>query len=160
MKLPPHVEAKISRTDDCWLWTGSRRGGRYGQVQVDRKNWLVHRLMWTVINGPIPEGMCVCHHCDNMLCVNPAHLFLGTNADNSADMVAKGRSASGDRNASRLYFARRPRGEGHASSKLTAEEVATIRRLRANGTPRHVLATRFGVSRTHISRIVSHQSWR
>ncbi len=158
MLIPPRVWAKIDKSGDCWEWTGSRRDSRYGQVQVDRKNWLVHRLIWTATHGPIPEGLCVCHRCDNVAC-NPAHLFLGTHADNSADMVAKERSAAGDRNASRLYPNRRPRGETHPSAKLTDAQVAEIRRrYAAGGTSLRKLGAEYNVTYRRIGQLVSGNS--
>ena len=83
----------------CWEWTGSRFASGYGQLPAQRDTGsLAHRASWRIHYGLIPHGMCVLHHCDNPPCINPSHLFVGTNKDNSKDMVAKGRSANGDRN--------------------------------------------------------------
>jgi hypothetical protein len=89
---------KVLKTDDCWLWTGAlnapegTRSGGYGVVGTTRpKTALAHRVAWELVNGPIPAGMVVAHRCDNRRCVNPAHLFIGTQKDNVHDMLAKGR---------------------------------------------------------------------
>lgn len=82
---------------DCWIWKGTERGQNgYGGIKHDGKQWMAHRFSWQMHNGPIPDGKIVCHKCDTPKCVNPNHLFLGTQQDNMDDRGAKGRSASGD----------------------------------------------------------------
>lgn len=84
--------AKTDRSGECWLWTGAKNPAGYGSFSMNGTNDMAHRTSWTLTYGPIPEGMFVCHHCDNPPCVRPDHLFLGTALDNMLDKVAKGRA--------------------------------------------------------------------
>lgn len=119
----------------CWLWSGSQNGAGYGCVRRGGKGVLAHRLSWTLHNGAIPKsdghhGTCVLHRCDVRACCNPAHLFLGTQAENAADMAAKGRG----------------------TAKLTPEQKLEIREQRGT-VSQLALARRFGISQPHVSKI-------
>jgi hypothetical protein len=151
-KFPAYFWSKVERRprDECWPWLASRRMNGYGQIHFQRKGLLAHRVAWTLTNGPIPDGLCVCHRCDNPACCRPDHLFLATNADNSADMVAKRRQ-----NTTEPF--NRARGERSGRAKLSDPEVADLRRLYAEGVGPKILSERFGISRTHVHRIVSHE---
>lgn len=153
--LQERFEAKVDRLPgygphgDCHLWTASRHYNGYGKIYSGAplgKMLLAHRAAWQLAFGPIPEGMCVCHHCDNRKCVNPDHLFLGTKADNSADMVAKGRSHSHS-------------GSTNGNAKLTEADVRGIRGLLAQGVTGLELGRRYGVSPQQISRIKLGERW-
>lgn len=135
----------------CINWTGvtvksgGRESHRYGRRTVAGRKILAHRHAYEQRHGPIPPGLDVLHRCDNTLCVNPDHLFLGTHADNMADMVSKGRHW-------RVPPAPR-RGEANPRSKLTDEQVSDIRRARAAGATTVSLAAAYGVHTSHISRL-------
>ena len=121
----------------CVLWLRGRTAGGYGKKKIQGKWWAIHRLSWTLVNGPISRGFCVLHRCDVPACFNIDHLFLGTHAENMADMVSKARGPLGARNA---------------RTKLTESQVAVIRK-----DPRGCseIAGDYGVSRQHVSRIRS-----
>lgn len=135
--------------DACWPWRGKRneaRGDRGRTSQGPRPGEMyAHRAAYEYATGRDPGDMLVCHHCDNPPCCNPAHLFLGTNADNMADMIAKGRHA---------------RGEKLPNARVTAAEVADIRRRYANGERDRWLAAEFGMSYANMRRILLRQTWR
>ena len=89
---------KVDRSGECWLWTGARDARGYGRFQIEtRRCAYAHRLVYEWTHGAVPAGLLVCHRCDVRHCVNPLHLFVGTHADNSQDMVRKGRSMKGYR---------------------------------------------------------------
>lgn len=137
----------VSRRDDCWEWLAGKNSRGYGMIAIHKIMRLAHRVAYELAVGPIPEGMCVCHKCDNPVCVNPSHLFLGTQADNVADMDAKGRG-------------NRPAGEHHPRAKLTADQVGEIRRRYTGGRgEQKTLAAEYGVNNQSISDIVLNKRW-
>ena len=141
----------------CWLWTAGLNGDGYGSFHVGGNNVGAHRFSFETYVGPIHDGLHVLHRCDQPLCVNPKHLFLGSQAANMADMVEKDRQARGDRNGSRLHPERRPRGEQHVLAKLTASQVLEIRA--AVGESQRRIAARFGVSKSQVGDIRSGKKW-
>ena len=145
----------------CWIWTASRGTTGYGQFCVGKKIFKSHRLAWMLTCGEIPQGLLACHHCDNRLCVNPEHLFLGTHAENMADMERKGRAASGDKSGARLHPERHPRGEAIKGAKLNDAKVIEIRTAYAtDGLTLRQLGAQFGVDLSTIGRVVRYEIWK
>lgn len=134
----------------CWFFMGSLNATGYGRIKVARASyWLAHRLAWREFRGELPADADVLHACDVPSCVNPAHLSLGTHADNMADMVAKGRSRN-----------RPVCGEAHPRAKLTADDVRTIRSDYAAGIAAREIAARYGIVPAHVSYLARRQCWR
>ncbi len=154
--------ARVNKTETCWLWIGStagrgyRVGKGYGVISVSGRSCRAPRVSWELTNGPIPEGMLVCHKCDNPPCVRPDHLFLGTYTDNMRDAAAKGRT----KNATKPE--RVARGERTGTSKLTEEKVAQMRAdyksRRFSSTLKLGLA--YGVSDFAAREVVFGRSWK
>lgn len=152
---------RVVKSDGCWEWGGASFGpGGYGAFWLGGRNHPAHRVAWTFDVGPVPDGMFVCHHCDNPKCVRPDHLFLGTAADNNADMASKGRAARGQRHSSVLHPETVPRCEMHGNAKLTTPSVRAIRGEYASGASLDLLARTYNVNRTTIHRAATHRSWR
>ena len=141
--------AKVEfRANGCWEWTAAKMRGGYGCLRSSVNGTLTfaaHRHSYMLAHGPIPPGLMVCHHCDNPPCVNPAHLFLGTPAENSQDARAKGRTAT---------------QEANGQSKLVRAQVDAIRsRYAAGGVSTWKLAREYGVSQKNIRKIINRETW-
>lgn len=162
---PEKFWSKVDKTSSphgCWIWTGKGQPKGYAQVSINYRLRGVHRVAWEYTHGPIPDGLWVLHNCpggDNPACVNPNHLFLGTHADNMADMVAKGRSTKGDRHYTRRQPKLVRRGEANNHAALTEQIVRDMRAAAANGTSYRELAQRYGVSWWTVRRAVVRQTW-
>lgn len=160
--LIPRFWSHVDKSQgECWIWTKAKSKRGYGVIQIKYKSVRCHRFSWEIHNGPIPEGLLVCHKCDNPACVRPDHLFLGTHKDNMRDMSAKGRAASGDRNFMRKCPELVLRGESHPLSPFTDEDVIAIRKLYLSGAASQVaIANLYGVTHRAIGRIVKGQTWK
>lgn len=135
--------------DECWNWNGGTNSAGYGSIGLggrNAKNQTTHRLSYRLANGEIPDGLHVLHKCDNRRCVNPAHLFLGTNADNVADKVAKGRARPGH-----------VKGQDHGAAKITEEQALDI--LWSEGTHESI-ADKHRVSRDLVGKIKRGETWK
>lgn len=138
---------KIDRPDTrgCWNWKRAKNKKGYGVFRTADGTVLAHRLQWMMTNGRIPEGIKVLHTCDNPACVNPAHLFLGTDDDNSKDMIKKGRQR---------------KGSSHGRCKLNEDQVRQIRFMHQNGARQKELVQKFGVAQQTISHVLCHDYWK
>lgn len=140
---------KVEKTETCWIWTGYINKKGYGEINPGGRSSAkrAHRVSYELHIGQIPNGLMVCHKCDNRACVNPEHLFIGTAAINTRDMVLKGR-ANG------------PKGENNKSAKLTVEQVKEIRKRSELGESNKKLGKEYGVGADQISRIVNRKKWK
>jgi hypothetical protein len=129
----------------CWEWQGATSSRGYGQIRINGKTLMAHRVSFEVFNGNLGRKR-ACHRCDNPPCINPKHLFAGSQLDNIHDAISKGRLDN--------------RGERHGMAKLTEAEVVEIRRLVASGMKQKDVAPLFDVRPSYISRIVNNQIWK
>lgn len=144
----------IKSDDECWYWASTKFPNGYGRFKFKEdgrwRDLLAHRVSYEIKNGEIPKGLVICHKCDNRSCVNPNHLFAGTQAQNLADMDRKGRRVNYDKS-----------GERNPSSKLTKEQVIEIRNKYV---PKvytgRMLAEEYGVSIPLIEKILSRRVWK
>ncbi len=130
--------SKVSKTSDCWLWMGSKRKSGYGHFRYMGRLQSAHRVAWQLAFGPIPAGMNVLHRCDNPSCVRPDHLFLGTQADNMADKMAK----------------KRYKGPGGISPETIEGRMLAVVRMRSLGLTLQAIGARFGVTRQRAHQLI------
>lgn len=145
LTLRERFDRYTKRGPGCWVWLSYRDPSGYGRLHYKRKPVLASRISYLLHFGEIPEGQHVCHKCDNPGCVNPEHLFLGSQADNMADMYRKGRDRK-----------RSLKGEQHGQAKLTAEQVREFKQSTLSDSE---AARRYGVSRATIHAIRSGKTW-
>lgn len=140
---------RINDITDCWEWIGGKNDDGYGNFYVKGKGILkAHKISYIIHIGDIPEGMCVCHHCDNPSCVNPYHLFLGTRKDNMQDMSEKKR-----------YVVPKLKGEKCGASKLSDKQVEEMRKIYSEiKISTRKLGELFGISQPQACRIVNYKS--
>lgn len=136
----------IGQEDECWEWQASRNQKGYGTVMYKGGSRLAHRMVYQHVNGEIPQGMMVCHHCDNPPCCNPAHLFVGTAEDNAADRDAKGRHTPSP-------------GSRNGFAKMDEERVAALRAFVAAGHTQVEAAVAFNIGQSTVSEIVRRKRW-
>lgn len=147
----PLIERFFSKVDKnvglCWLWTGALDSWGYGNIRIEGKNQKASRVSYRMHKGDIPAGKLVLHTCDRPACVNPDHLWLGTNTDNMQDMVKKGRNSCKS-------------GENNKNSRLSKEDVEEIRKMYTTGLyTKEKLGILFSISGTHAGRIILGKAW-
>ncbi len=160
--------------DGCCPWVMKPLASGYGQFTIADQFYRAHAIARYLATGEWPGNLLTCHSCDNPLCCRPSHLWLGTHADNHRDRNNKGRQAKGDNNGSRLhpeclargdcngsrrYPERLMRGESHHHAKLTSSQVQELRILKTAGHSAKKLAIKFGISSTHVHRLVRGELW-
>lgn len=139
--LKPAFDARVQRSPGCWTWIGYVRPNGYGSYKARGRNFQAHQLAVLLDGRDVPRGLDVCHKCDNRRCVNPAHLYVGTRAQNMADCIARGRH-------------NKPAGEKHPRCKLSDAQVAFIRQRAAAGEGINALGREYRVHGATVSRLV------
>jgi len=154
--------SKVNKSATCWMWTACKNSKGYGSLRPFNGERYAHRASWVIANGAIKDGAWVLHKCDNPACVNPHHLWLGSNIENQHDMYSKGRGkkATGDAHWSKLHPDQIVRGSKIGTSKLTESDVVQIRTRYANGEiSQQNLANEFCVHQTIISDVIRRVTW-
>lgn len=164
------IWSRVLETDKgCWEWQGARDSKGYGRVSYLGRPQTVSRVAWELVNGPIPDGMEVCHTCDNPPCINPAHLWIGTRSDNQRDSVNKKRNRAathperyqrGKDSFSAKYPERLARGEKHGNARLKTQDVHEIRQRYANGESVSSLARAYNINWSTVDRVVKRKWWK
>lgn len=144
---------KVEKSAECWTWRGTLAAYGYGRTTWMGRQTGTHRVSWEIHHGAIPDGLSVLHRCDNPPCVNPAHLFLGTQTDNMRDMTSK------SRHAHQAHPETYPKGVRHWKARLTEEMVLSIRRRHARGETFADIAREVGISRATVSQAGRGQTW-
>ena len=139
---------KLNTGNCCWEWTAGLTSNGYGQFFYNNIHINAHRFAWEYFYGTIPNDKIICHHCDNRKCCNPSHLFLGTNKDNTQDMINKNKLKGGW-----------APGSEHANTNLTEEDVIQIKQMLQNGIYQKDIADHFGITQTSVSRIKLGKTW-
>lgn len=162
MTIEERFDKYVSVNEDtgCWIWTGARNCNGYGALSIRvggvRTSPSAHRASYTLYVGEIPKGLQVLHKCDTPLCVNPEHLWLGTQLDNVRDCIAKGRARYNPQPSILPPVLRRA---DNPNAKLTEDDVAAIRAAALEGESNSSMARKFNISDTHVARIVARKSW-
>lgn len=149
---------KSQGPDSCWPWTGCIGTHGYGVTSFSKKQTRVHRAAYALSKGEIPDGLFVCHNCDNPPCCNPKHLFLGTSSENTNDMVSKRRQSRGAKHAAAILPGRK-RGSENCLAKLEENQVVEMRRLRSQGMKIRDIADKFKMSYQGAYKAIRGKSW-
>jgi len=141
-------KVEVGSLDICWPWKASRNKWGYGRIGYKGKLVTAPRLSYQLVFGDVPEGLCVCHSCDNPACVNPSHLYLGTFRDNNLDKMSKGR-----------WRGNHTRGENRPQSKITEDKVKEIRNLAKQGMSNRKIAPLYNISHSAVDSVINGRTW-